>query len=111
MAHRKIVQFKVKGEIVIENHQDLTEKEIENMKWLVAEELEVPIFDVEAVTLIFDKELSNLDVTSDGILDWNDAYFRTIVGIKMNIEIGSDQYLDAILNNTLDAHLEFAKIN
>ncbi len=107
MATRKIILFKVNGQVVVEERKELTQAEIERMCWVVAEELDVPIFDVDTEVIDTGQELSSIDVTTDGLIDWRDAYFRRIVGVKMNLKVGSDEYLDAILNNTLEEHLEF----
>jgi len=109
MATRKIVFFKIKNEVVVEERREMTPKEIEAMKWVVAEECDVPIFDVDAEVYDTGQELSEIEVTTDGLLDWKDVYFRNIIGIKMDIALGSDEHLDSINNGSLIDYLSFTK--
>lgn len=109
MQTRRIILFKVNGEVVVEENKDLTPTEIENMKFIVAEEIEVPVFDVDVEFIDMPLELSEIDVTTDGLLDWKDSYFKPIIGVKLCVEVGSDAYLDALLNGTMDKYIEFVK--
>lgn len=108
---RQIILFKVNGEVVVEEKKQLTPAEVEKMKWVVAEELDVAIFEVDVDYLDIDKETSQIDVTANGLLDWRDTYFKIITGVKLSVEMGSDVYLDAVANGTVDELIEFVKEN
>src|ERR1700746_518092 len=99
MKTRKITLFKVNGEVVIEENNDLTISDIEKMKWIIVSEIDCSYDEIDIECLDMQLELSQIDVTTDGLLDWKDAYFTPIIGVKLNIEIGSDLYLDAMLTN------------
>lgn len=52
-------------------------------------------------------EISEIDVTADGIFDWTDVEARILTGVKLNLVEGSDEYLDAINNGTVENYLIF----
>ena len=54
-----------------------------------------------------DSELSDIDVTTDGMFDWMDCEARIISGVRLPFEIGSDEHLDAINSGLLETYLEF----
>jgi hypothetical protein len=111
MKTRKVYLFKVDGQVVIEERRDLTPKQLEDLKWLTAEELDVAIFDVDVETIEIPEDLSDIDVTSTGLIDWKDNYFKEITGIKLTVDMLSDEFLDAVNAGTTEQYLEFLKIN
>jgi len=108
MNNRKVIVFKVNGEVVAEERKDLTIDEVETMRWIVAEEIGVPIFDVEVEVKEVSIELSeDIDVGSEGLYSWKSIYFKPIQGLKCTLEEGSDEYLDALNSGTLEEYLIF----
>lgn len=113
MKPRKVILFKVNGLVVVEEHQDLTVEQVEQMKWVVAEEIEVPIFDVEVEYQEQPLDLSDdIDCASDEngkaiLIFYKSLSFSPIVGVECPLVEGSDEYLDAILDGTILNHLNF----
>jgi hypothetical protein len=100
---RTIVIFKVNGEIVLEKNESLTLKHIEIIKGIIAFECDCNVEDVEVETThcYTKKELSDIDVNPNGLIFWKDVFHDVILGVKLDIDLGSDEYLDALINNTL----------
>jgi len=108
MKPRKVILFKVNGEVVCEEHQDLTIEQVEKMKWVVAEEIEVAIFEVEVEYQDLPINLSEeMDVGAEGMYFWKSFEFKTVQGVYSDLIEGSDEYLDAILDGTIENHLNF----
>lgn len=101
----KITLFLIDNEVIIEERTDLTIEKIEEMKQMVATECSCNCEDVEVAFI--DNELSDIDVTTDGMFDWKDCEARIITGVRLNLVEGSDMFLDAINNNTLADYLVF----
>lgn len=92
---RTKILFKVKGETVAEEYTDLFLSEIDNFKWVIAEECQCHYDDVDVEYIPIEQELSDYDVTADGfIVNFKDTYFTPIIGVKCNVDI--DTLLDKI---------------
>ena len=53
-------------------------------------------------------ELSEeIDLTPQGIVFWKDTYFEPIKGVYLDLVLGSDEFLDALLDGTLENYLKF----
>lgn len=104
---RKNILFKINGEVILEESGDLTLDLIEETKRLIVGECSCDYDDIEVEfkEVDYTKEISGIDVDSDGMLYWADPYFRTLNAVRLTVEIGSDAYLDALNNNTLDRYL------
>lgn len=50
---------------------------------------------------------TEIDSSPIGLVFWKSTYFEPIQGVKLDITIGSDEYLDAIIDGTLEKHLIF----
>lgn len=99
------VLFKINHEVVVEETGNLSTSDIEKFKWLVVQECEVFYDDIE--TEILDADLSDIDISNEGMYNYNDTFFNIISGVKLPFEIGSDAYLDAMSNGTLEENLSF----
>ena len=101
------VLFRVDGQQVIEESGDITLEQIEKLKWVIVSECETDYdnIDVEIINLPLD--LGDLDVGSTGMYCYKDVFFKHKIGIKLSIDEGSDLYLDAINNGTLEDYLLF----
>lgn len=109
MITKKVTLFKVNGDLVASEPRDLTTDEIEKMKRIVAEEIDVSECDIDVEFVEVPDDLSDIDVTAEGLLDWTDAYFRQIIGVRCTLNEGSDEYLDALNNGNLEEFLTFLK--
>ena len=99
--------FTINNEVVIEEPRELTEVDIEKMKWVIAEECSCEFDDIDYFVETSDDELSDIDVTHNGLMDWKDCQGSILKGVKCTIVIGSDAYLDAINDGTIINYLEF----
>lgn len=52
-------------------------------------------------------EFSEYDVSSEGMYNWTDVFFKEVVGVRLNIVLGSNEHLDGILDKNLESFLEF----
>lgn len=100
---RTLILFKVGGEVVLEKTQPQTLNNIEITKGIIAFECGCEVDDIEVVVehSNHEKELSDIDVNSNGLIFWKDVFPELIVGVKLTIPFGSDEYLDAVNENKL----------
>ena len=107
-SNRTKVEFKINNEVVVIEDRDLTEKEITDMKFIIAEECEVAYFEVTHNVIKEEREVSDeVDITDIGLIFFKDTYPNPIQGIFCALVQGSDEYLDAILDGTLLDSLNF----
>jgi NADH/NAD ratio-sensing transcriptional regulator Rex len=107
MSRIKIL-FKINNEVIVEENRPLTIKQIEDMKFNIAEECEVAVFEVNHEMVEVIHELSeDIDVGVEGLYFFNAAYPEPIVGITCQIDMFSDAFLDAVLDGTIDKYLFF----
>jgi len=104
---KKILVFKVNGETVVESHTDLTIEEIYNLKREISSDCECELDDVEFIIEEYETKLSDIDVTEDGLVCWTDCYLAPYDGLRLPFEIGSDEYLDAVIKGNLIDYLKF----
>ena len=103
---RKVLLFKVNGEVVIEDSINLNLTQIDNVKEDIAICFEIPIDSIEVV-ISEEKIMSDIDVSVDGMVCWTDVVFEPYTGLKLSIEIGSDTYLNALLKGNLIDYVKF----
>lgn len=97
---RKILVYKLNGEIIAEQSINTHLDEINKFKYVIAEELDCKMSDIEVSTEILDKEYSNIDVTPEGLIIF-DENCKIITGLKCLVNTGSDSYLDALVDGTI----------
>jgi hypothetical protein len=108
MTTRRKILFKVDNAVMVEELRDLSIEEIERLKVLVAQECECNPEDVEVDTIEAEVEMSeDVDATDIGFVFWRSLSFEPIVGVRSTLIEGSDEYLDAVNNGTLENYLEF----
>jgi len=108
MNARKKLLFKVDNEVVLEESGDLYLNHIDEIKWVIAEELECGFDDVEVEVFEFPIELSEeIDLTDEGLVFWKSLHHKPILGVFCEYEEGSDEYLDAILDGSIEEKLHF----
>jgi hypothetical protein len=95
----------VNNEVVVEEPREMTANEIDRMKWIIAEECSCMIHEVDHKVIELKHELSDIDVTTEGMFDWKDCEARIITGVILNLVLGSDEHLDAINNGLLETYL------
>jgi hypothetical protein len=105
MNNRRLILFKISGEVVVEEPNELTISEIEEWKWNIAQCCSCHIEDIDVEYEDFSANLSEMDVTANGMVYWKDVHFIPIRGVHFKLEIGSDEYLDALSNGTLHEYL------
>ena len=107
MENRVSVIFKLHGEVVIVENRDLFLNEIDVIKHIISSECQCNVDEIEVE---FDRgkdELSEIDVTSEGMVFWTALNHVPIKGVYCILEEGSDEHLDAINNGTLINHINF----
>lgn len=108
MTTRKILLFKINNEVVVEETQELTLDQIEALKWVIASECECLVDEIEVVAIELGMDLSeDIDVGVDGMHFWKSLFMKPVLGVRCDIERGTDAYFDAIKNGTIDQHLHF----
>jgi len=101
------ILFKVNGDVVVEEDKNLSLTDIEKMKWVIVEEIETDYDNIDVEIMHLDLDLSDIDVGCTGMYNHKDTWFETKCGVKLDIDVGSDEYLDAMKNGTLENHLIF----
>lgn len=96
MKPRKKIQFKINGKVVVEETNDLYLNQIDEMKWIIASELECRYEDIEVETIELSNEYSDFDVTIDGLMNWKDTQGKIITGVSTQVKFGSSEHLDLI---------------
>lgn len=91
---RTKILFKINGEVVVEELSDLYLNQIDEMKWIIAQECECSYDDIDVDYETPDKELSDYDVTPDGIVNFKDTFFTPVTGIRSKVD--TDTLLDAM---------------
>lgn len=108
MSSRRKVQFKVDNIVMVEEPRDLTLDEIDRMKSIVAQECECMLEDVCVEFVDAEIELSeDIDVAPEGLVYWRSLLMKPAIGVSCLLEEGSDEYLDAISNGTIEEYLIF----
>ena len=107
METRKIILFKLNNEVVCEEPKELTIDEIYAYKDTIAKELGCDPFEIEVDMDVTNIENTELDATDEGLVFWKAIFFRPIVGVGCHLVEGSDAYLDAMLDGTLEKYLYF----
>lgn len=103
-TQRKTI-FLLDNEVVVEERKDVDINYIENMKAMICIVKGCKYADIEVQFI--ETDLSEIDVTTDGMFNWLDADYKIYSGVKLNLIEGSDEYLDAINNGTVENYLEF----
>jgi hypothetical protein len=101
------VLFKINNEVVVEETGEYNTTEIEKFKWNVVQECEVFYDDIETEIIELDEDLSEFDISTEGMQSYKDTEFVIKIGVSLPFEIGSDAYLDAMNEGTLEDNLIF----
>jgi hypothetical protein len=108
MKARSKTLFKVKNEVILEESSDLYLNQIDEIKWQIALECEVNFDEIDVEKIEMPLDLSDdVDVSVDGLIFWKSLSFKPIQGIKCELIEGSDEWLDAINNGTIDKYINF----
>jgi hypothetical protein len=101
------VLFRVNDEVVVEESGDITLEQIERLKWVIVSEIETDYDTIDVEIIDLGIELGELDVGNTGMYNYKDTYFDVKVGVKLTIDYGSDEFLDAMNNNKIEDYLIF----
>ena len=104
MKKKKLTLFKLNGEIVVVEEREMLLSEIEDMKNIICFECDCEYDNINVEFEEVDDLFSDYDVTPKGLALFEQP-FHIIKGVKLNIIEGSDEYLDAIRNKTLENYL------
>ena len=108
MNARVKILFKINNEVVVEESTDLFLNQIDEMKWIIASECECAFDDIEVERVELPIEISDdVDVSVMGMHFWKSLDLMPIQGVYATLEEGSDEYLDAILDGSIEKHLNF----
>jgi hypothetical protein len=108
MNARVKILFKINNEVVVEESTDLFLNQIDEMKWIIASECECSYDDIEVERIELPIDISDeVDVSVDGMHFWKALDLMPIQGVYATLEEGSDEYLDAILDGSIEKHLNF----
>ena len=105
MNKRTRVLFKINNEVVVIEQKKLLLDEVERMKWIIASECECQYDDIDVEFEDSVRELSELDVSVEGLIDWKDVNNKVISGINMFTDI--DTLLDNLSKGNVDNSIEF----
>lgn len=105
MKPRKKLLFKINGVVVIEEDANLYLNQIDEFKQIIIQECECNYNDIDVEIVDADSEVSDIDVSVDGMLYWKDTQGTILTGVESLVEIGSDEYLDAIAIGNIEEML------
>lgn len=104
----RITQFKIKDEVIVEETKDLFANQIDEMKWIIADECNCSYDDIEVEFIDKEVELAEqVDICEIGLVFFDALYLEPIQGVECQLVEGSDEYLDAVLDGTIDRYLNF----
>ena len=101
----KLIKFILNDTIISSDERDLNIPQIEAIKNVLAIRYKCDVNDIDVI--FEEKDVSEYDIGVDGMFMWKDLCPKYIKGVGLSIKEGSDQYLDSILNNTLEDYLIF----
>lgn len=107
MSQRTKLEFKVGNSVIFKTPRNITLENIENIKKALALSCKCDVDDIETIYKTPTIETSDYDVSKNGIQYWKTPFLDSFEGIRMTIELGSDEHLDAIKNGTLENILKF----
>lgn len=103
---KKKILFKIKDEVVYEENRDINLDRLDRMKIIIAEECDCAIDDIDVVyEEVISLELSTIDVTNEGMIYWTNLYPKVLTRVEIQLQLGSDEHLDAILDGTIYDYL------
>jgi len=105
MTNRTKILFKINNEVVVEENGELYLNQIDEMIWVISSELECSYDDIEVEVIELDRELSDFDVTYNGLINWKDTTGKILTGIELLLELGSDKHLETLSDGTLEDYL------
>lgn len=100
MINRAKILFKINGEVVVEDSTNLDLNEIDRMKWVIVHECECLFDDIEVEVIETPKELSDYDVSKDGLINFKDIYFKEVTMVRCVVDV--DTLLDNLSKGKLD---------
>ncbi len=108
MTPQIITLFKINEEVIIEEKRVLYANQIDEMKWIIAEECSCSYDDIDVEFVEHERELAEqVDISVIGLIFFDALYLEPIQGVECQLEEGSDEYLDAILDGTIERYLNF----
>lgn len=107
MSQRTKIEFKVGNSVVFKTPRNITIENIEHIKKALALNCKCSVDDIETIYKTPTIEMSDFDVSKDGIQNWNTPFLAKFDSIRFNLVLGSDEHLDAIKNGTLENYLKF----
>ena len=99
--------FKYNDMTILKINKDLKLIEIQAYKRALSKAYDCKVVDIEVMFKQDAKIVSEIDLTKEGMVYWKGFYPKIILGVKSSLIEGSDDYLDAINNNTLEDFLLF----
>jgi hypothetical protein len=108
MKPRRKLLFKINNEVITEESEDLFFNQIDEIKWILAQEFECSFDEVEVEVLEYPIEFSeDIDVAEEGLIFWKSLHHKPVIGVFCEYDEGSNEYLDAMINGTLEENLHF----
>jgi hypothetical protein len=95
--------FKKDTQVFFVSYTDMPISNIEYIKSNIAKAYKIPIDDIEVE--VEQRDISEYDVSEFGIYFWQNP-FNAITGVRLNLELGSDEHLDSINQNNIEKYLQ-----
>jgi len=99
--------FKFNDMTILKIDKDLKLIEIQAYKRALSKAYDCKVVDIEVIFKQDTKIVSDIDLTKEGMVFWKGFHPKVITGVKSSLIEGSDDYLDAMNNNTLENFLLF----
>jgi hypothetical protein len=107
MTPRTKIEFKVGNSVIFKTPRDLTLEQLDNIKQALSLTCKIDIADIEVVYNNTPIEMSEIDLSKNGLQHWKTPFLEVFGGIRLTLVLGSDEHLDAINNGTLEKYLKF----
>lgn len=102
---RKKILFKVRGKIIEEKSAPLDMVSLGFILDFIMLKENCKREDIKTQLVNVELDLSEYDISVDGIMNYTDMFFDSARGITLPFAVGSDEYLDNIKN--LESFLTF----
>lgn len=100
--------FKFNDMTILKVDKDLKLIELQAYKRALAKAYSCKISDIEVIFKQQINTMSDIDLTNEGLVYWKEFHPKIITGVKSSLIEGSDDYLDAMNNKTLQDYLLFS---
>ena len=107
MTTTKRTIFKINNKVVFEEKRDLFLNEVDEIKWNIMKLFACRLADIEVEVKETHQELSNIDVTSEGLINFDAPYPIVLTGLTPSVNPNENVFLDAMNQGDITDYINF----